>query len=158
MSFIYTYLYILWFFPLSYTPPFWSCLCWASLSRKSVWETNKKVHWLNIQSDTEARVRSRTRTHARTQCERGRVRRGGWCESRWHRGVKARAHVHVRAHTPTEKCLVTVSDPTHPRCLCVGACVSGGGSRAGGGKCGKFRKGGFHSISNSYLAHLTSIK
>lgn len=101
MSFIYTYLYILWFFPLSYTPPFWSCLCWASLSRKSVWETNKKVHWLNIQSDTEARVRSRTRTHARTHTvwkrtstERWMVRVpvASWCESQ---GTRACACTHT---------------------------------------------------------------
>lgn len=77
MSFIYTYLYILWFFPLSYTPPFWSCLCWASLSRKSVWETQikKSTGWTYkvILRLEYARAHARTHAHSVKEDEYGEV-------------------------------------------------------------------------------------
>lgn len=79
--FIYTYIYIYFdlFFPI--TPSFFVkiVLCWACLSRESVYDpkkqTNKKresTAW-NIQSDNEAHVCSHTHTLTwQTQCERKR--------------------------------------------------------------------------------------
>lgn len=122
---------------------------------------------MNVQSKGETSAHALHDTLA-ARTETLAERRAEWCrEFQWQCGGKTRhmhANTHAHTHAPSLKiCLVTVLYPSkpppplppHSSCVVVVVRILG---QKGSKSSKKEASHWFHAISNSYLAHLTSIK